>query len=128
MSEARPQILIACDERVRNDYLPDREIERLEAFADWSWFESEGGGIYAAKDDPVQSAALSERLDEIDALVVCHGSPRLDAAIMDHASRLQFVGELAHAVQPVNGFPSGAGSGHALPPHECPAGQCGWCG
>ena len=30
-----------------------------------------------------------------------------------------------HAPHPLNGFPSGAGLGHALPPHECPAGQCG---
>ena len=93
MSDARPQILIACDERVRDHYLPDEEIERLEAIGDWSWFECQGGGIYAAKEDPVQSAALAERLGEIDAMVVCHGSPRLDAAIIDRAPRLKFVGE-----------------------------------
>ena len=30
MTTFRPKILIACDERVRNAYLPPKEIERLE--------------------------------------------------------------------------------------------------
>ena len=94
MSDVRPQVLIACDERIRNTYLPQDEIERLETFADWSWFECEGGGIYDAQEDPEQTAALAERLQEVDALVVCHGSPRLGAELMDKAPNLKFVGEL----------------------------------
>ena len=94
MSDARPHVLIACDKRVRNTYLPAVEIERLEAFADWSWFECTGGGIYDAQEDPEQSAALAQRLADVDALVVCHGSPRLDAVLMDKAPRLKIVGEL----------------------------------
>ena len=35
MATFRPKVLIACDERVRNSYLPPEEIERLETFADW---------------------------------------------------------------------------------------------
>jgi phosphoglycerate dehydrogenase-like enzyme len=74
--------------------LPPAEIERLETFAAWTWFESEGGGIYATEEDPEKSSALAERLGDVDALIVCHGAPRLDAALMDEAPRLKFVGEL----------------------------------
>ena len=94
MAAARPHVLIACDERVRNNYFSATEIARLETFADWSWFECEGGGIYESKDDPEKSAALAGRLGEVAAVVVCHGAPRLDAALMDQAPRLKIVGEL----------------------------------
>ena len=88
------RVLIACDERVRNNYLPGPEVARLETFAEWSWFECEGGGIYNAEDDPAKSAALVERLGDIDAIVVCHGAPRIDAALMERAPRLKLIGEL----------------------------------
>ena len=94
MSDTRPHVLIACDERVHNSYLPTSEIERLEVFADWSWFACEGGGIYAAQEDPQQATAMAERLGGADALVVCHGAPRLTAELMDKAPRLRIVGEL----------------------------------
>ena len=94
MAAARPHVLIACDERVHNSYFPAAEIARLEAFADWSWFECEGGGIYESKDDPEKSAALAARLGAVAAVVVCHGAPRIDAALLDQAPRLKIVGEL----------------------------------
>ena len=94
MSDTRPHVLIACDEWVHNSYLPTSEIERLEVFADWSWFACEGGGIYAAQEDLQQAAAMAERLEGADALVVCHGAPRLTAELMDKAPRLRIVGEL----------------------------------
>ena len=54
MATFRPKILIACDERVRNSYLPPEEIERLETFADWEWFSCEGGSIYTTNENPKQ--------------------------------------------------------------------------
>ena len=94
MSDMRPSVLIACNESVRNAYLPTVELHRLEVFADWSWFECEGGGIYEAQEDLEQSAALVERLGGVDALVACHGAPRLNAAMMDKTQGLKIVGEL----------------------------------
>ncbi len=94
MSDMRPSVLIACNESVRNTYLPTVELQRLEVFADWSWFECEGGGIYEAQEDLEQSAALVERLGGVDALVACHGAPRLNAAMMDKTQGLKIVGEL----------------------------------
>ena len=48
---ARPQILIACNKHVREQYLAAADFERLETFADWDWFECEGGGIYDTNTD-----------------------------------------------------------------------------
>lgn len=94
MAEKRPHILIACDERVRHGYLPPEELERLERLADWSWFACQGGGIYSVNEDADAIERLKEKLDGVDALVVCHGAPRIDAAILERAPRLGFVGEL----------------------------------
>lgn len=94
MAEKRPHILIACDERVRRGYLPPGELERLEAFADWSWFACRGGGIYSVSEDAAAKEALTRELDGVDGLVVCHGAPRIDAAILERAPRLKFIGEL----------------------------------
>jgi D-3-phosphoglycerate dehydrogenase len=94
MTTSRPNLLLACDQRVRDNYLPPEEIERLEGFADWDWFECEGGGIYTVSDDKEAAAQLAERVGEVDGMVVCHGSPRIGSAIMDKAPRLKFVGEL----------------------------------
>jgi hypothetical protein len=55
MSDMRPSVLIACNESVRNTYLSTVALQRLEVFADWSWFECEGGGIYEAQEDLEQS-------------------------------------------------------------------------
>ncbi len=94
MTTSRPNLLLACDQRVRHNYLPPAEIERLEGFADWDWFECEGGGIYTVSDDEEAAARLAERVNEVDGIVVCHGSPRIDSAIMDRAPRLKIIGEL----------------------------------
>ncbi|MBN62916.1 MAG: hypothetical protein CME20_16300 [Gemmatimonadetes bacterium] len=90
----RPNILIACNNHVRDVYLAAADLARLETFADWDWFECEGGGIYDTNEDPATARALGERLGGYDGLVVCHGCPTLDAAILDQASDLKIVGEL----------------------------------
>ena len=66
----------------------------LEAFADWDWFECEGGGIYDTNADPESAQALGERLGGYDGLGVCHGCPTIDAAILDQAPGLKIIGEL----------------------------------
>lgn len=94
MPDDRLNVLIACDERVRHRYLPPEQIARLEQFADWSWFACEGGGIYSVNEDPEVINNLKDSLISVDSLVVCHGAPRIDAGIMDHARGLKFIGEL----------------------------------
>ncbi|MBT5804849.1 MAG: hypothetical protein HOI20_24940 [Gemmatimonadetes bacterium] len=92
--DAQPKILIACNRHVRETYLAEADLEQLATFAEWDWFECEGGGIYDTNDDPETTKALGERLGNYDGLVVCHGCPTLHAGILDQAPRLKFIGEL----------------------------------
>lgn len=91
---ARPKVLIACGQRVRDRYLPTSEIARLEQIADWDWFPCEGGNIHAASDDPKAAEGLAKSIGDADALVVCHGAPHVDETILQHANKLKFIGEL----------------------------------
>ncbi len=90
----RPKLLLACNQNVRENYLPEREIARLEQFADWDWFPCEGGGIYTTNEDPASAAALAERLRGIDGLIVCHGAPTLTDTVLANADNLKIIGEL----------------------------------
>ena len=94
MPDSRPQILMVFDQRVHEHYLPPEEIKRLAQFADWSWFSCAGGGIYQANEDTDVSAHLGEHMVGAHGMVVCHGAPLIDGALMDRAPNLRFIGEL----------------------------------
>ncbi|MEZ4869534.1 MAG: hydroxyacid dehydrogenase [Caldilineaceae bacterium] len=94
MAQQRPQVLLACNENVRNHYLSPPDLDRLTALADWEWFPCEGGGIYDTNADPEAAAQLGARLGAIDGLIVCHGSPTITAEVLSHAPQLKLIGEL----------------------------------
>jgi phosphoglycerate dehydrogenase-like enzyme len=94
MTVSRPKILFAFDERVREGYLAQSDLDRLAAFADWDWFPCQGGGIYSSNDDPAAAEALRQRLGDVDGVIVCHGSPTITADMMAAAPRLKIIGEL----------------------------------
>jgi len=90
----RPRILLACNPHVRSVYLAEADIARLQAFADWEWFSCEGGGIYSTNTDAEAARQLTERLAEVDGLIVCHGAPTVSGEVLAGAPRLRFIGEL----------------------------------
>ena len=91
---SRPTVLFSCNQRVRENYLAPEDIGRLESFAEWSWFDCEGGGIETTNKDPDVIEALQKRLGEVDALIVCQGSPTVDEEMLEAAPNLKIVGEL----------------------------------
>lgn len=90
----RPKLLLACNEHIRHNYLPPKEIKRLGKLADWEWFPCEGGGIYDANSDPTVAERLKPHLADVDGLLVCHGAPVITADLLAHAPNLQIIGEL----------------------------------
>jgi phosphoglycerate dehydrogenase-like enzyme len=94
--DPRPRVLLACNPQVRRDYITAAALERLGRGAAFSWAEfNESSGWDAP---PAASAAalveFSRLCRSADALVVCHGSPRVSAEVLDAAPGLRFVGEL----------------------------------
>ncbi len=94
MANERPQVLVACSQRVRDTYLPPAEIERLESFADWKWFAGEGGGIYHTNSNAEDAARLRAEIGAWDALVISDGCPTIDDSMLQAAPRLRLIGEL----------------------------------
>ena len=94
MTHARPQLLVACNENVRNHYLAPEALHRLETFADWQWFPRDGGGIYDTNANPEAATQLAAQLQNIDGLIVCHGAPTITAAVLEGAPNLRIIGEL----------------------------------
>jgi phosphoglycerate dehydrogenase-like enzyme len=94
MASSRPQVLLVCNRYARDHYLVPPELERLQAFAGWEWLAAEGGSGFGPNDDPAAAAQLRERVGDVDAIVVCHGAPRIGGEVMDRAPRLRLIGEL----------------------------------
>ena len=94
MATARPKVLLVCNQRVRDTYIMPSELERLNTFADWEWFTAEGGVPFFPNEDEAVIGELSERVGDVNGIVICHGSPQIGAEIMDRAPELQIVGEV----------------------------------
>jgi D-3-phosphoglycerate dehydrogenase len=94
VTTSRPSVLLAFDRRVYEDYFRPADRERLGRFAAWEWLPLEGGRHFGANDDLAAREALLARIDAADGLVVCHGAPLIDAAILERAPRLTIIGEL----------------------------------
>ncbi|MDP8924181.1 MAG: hydroxyacid dehydrogenase [Chloroflexota bacterium] len=98
-STGRPRVLLCANRTVREQYWTGEALARLERIADWEWLPSEGvctrPGVWGGpSEDPAEIERLRERVGHVDILVVCHGSPYVDAAILDRAPRLKLIGEL----------------------------------
>jgi phosphoglycerate dehydrogenase-like enzyme len=97
----RPHVLICANSAVHQEIVSGEGVGRLERIADSEWLASEGvcttpdvwGG---PSDDPEDARRLRARLSrgDVDILLVCHGSPLIDGAMLDAAPGLRLVGEL----------------------------------
>jgi phosphoglycerate dehydrogenase-like enzyme len=94
MTNKGPKILLVFDKRVREVYILQSDLERLESFADWDWLELEGGENFGPNENATAIEALRNSVGDVDGIVVCHGSPMVSDEIMSNAPRLKVVGEL----------------------------------
>ena len=78
--------------------LMPRDMERLQRFADFDWLECDvpfdRTDWTTVPEDVAATALVASRAGDVDALIVCHGSPRIGPHILDAAPKLRLVGEL----------------------------------
>ena len=81
---------------MHESYLSTIDMKRLESFAEFRWHEfNEPSSWDEAPETSLEvRAQLVEFTGELDALIVCHGSPRIGAEEFSASRRLTFVGEL----------------------------------
>ena len=92
MSAIHPKVLLVCNSNIYKNYISPNEVKRLEKFASWDWFNLDHANI-----DAQLPKSFFEAIEDVDALVISHGSPLIGAEIMDSATRLRFIGELEDA-------------------------------
>lgn len=96
MTTGRPQVGLASSRHVRDAYIASGDMARLERLADFHWreFNEPSSWDEAPETSPETVAELKEFARGLDALIVCHGSPRIGEEVFSAARRLMFVGEL----------------------------------
>ncbi|MBI4218540.1 MAG: hypothetical protein HY682_00245, partial [Chloroflexi bacterium] len=92
----RPKVGLASNRQVRDEYISANDLARLQSTAGFSWQEFD---LASSWDTPPETdknavATLISWARSLDALIVCHGSPRIDGAILQACPDLRFVGEL----------------------------------
>ncbi|GAA5028270.1 NAD(P)-dependent oxidoreductase [Actinopolymorpha pittospori] len=92
----RPVVGVACDAEVREHYLAPDDLARLTAIADVRYADFTGLRSVAAQPPPDadSEAELAKFAAGLDALVVCHGAPRVTERVLAAAPGLAMVGEL----------------------------------
>ncbi len=87
---------LACNAQYFERGIKEHEIERLREFATFRWEEFDEMSDWYSP--PVSSPEVIEEFVEfastVDAMVVCHGAPRVTGEVLDAALSLRLIGEL----------------------------------
>jgi phosphoglycerate dehydrogenase-like enzyme len=94
----RPNVLFVANRSAYERSLLPVDLERLRQFADFEWLECDvpfdRTDWTTVPDDPAATATVAARVGDVNALIICHGSPRMGEVIYAAAPKLQLVGEL----------------------------------
>ena len=92
----RGHVGLACSRAVREDYVGEADVARVEAVADFSYrsFSVASELEAPAPRDHEAEAELARFAAGLDVLVVCHGAPFVSSAVLAGAPRLTLLGEL----------------------------------
>lgn len=87
---------LACNAHYRERGIKQNEVERLEQFATFEWREfDETTDWYSPPiSTPAVIADFIDFASAVDAMIVCHGSPRVTGEILDAAPNVRLIGEL----------------------------------
>jgi phosphoglycerate dehydrogenase-like enzyme len=96
MTDPRPVVVLAANREVREADVTQPDLARLEAIADFRFAEFDRPTSW---DEPPPPDADEDRrliaeIGDAQALIVCHGSPRITGEVMDACPNLRFIGEL----------------------------------
>ena len=78
-------MVVTFTQRLRPTYIAERDWERLVGFAEPVFLASEGEQV---------TEQLVKALADAEALILCHGAPKADEALLERAPKLRLVGEL----------------------------------
>ena len=87
---------LVSNSTVKNIYINKEDLRRLESFANFSWVEFNEQSSW--DESPQTSESNIQKLvkfsKNLDAIIICHGSPKIDYQIIKECNNLKFIGEL----------------------------------
>lgn len=91
---SRPTVGLACSNSVRRRYIGAADLARLTEFAEFEYrpFELRSGLLAPPPYDAAAEREVGEFVQSLDALLVCHGAPRITADLF--GPNLRLIGEL----------------------------------
>jgi phosphoglycerate dehydrogenase-like enzyme len=92
----RVRVGLACNQEVRQSYIAEVDLSRLEAVADFSYraFSVDSEHWAPAPRDSGAEAELARFAADLDVLLVCHGAPFVSSEVIEAAPSLSLLGEL----------------------------------
>lgn len=93
---SRPTVVLASNEETLAQDVTAAELARLGEFADFrhATFDRPTSWDEPPPPDAEADRRLIESIAGVEALIVCHGAPRITAEIMEASPELRFIGEL----------------------------------
>ena len=88
MADRHLKVVVLCQKNIRDRYLGDQDLRRLESFAEWTWIPCENGDISSDCED------ASAQLGSANCLVLGPGAPQISSEEMDAAPGLAFIGDM----------------------------------
>ncbi|MBO04594.1 MAG: hypothetical protein CL731_06225 [Chloroflexi bacterium] len=94
--QRKPRVGLASTSEVRDRYIAEPDLERLQKFAEFEWREfNEETSWDASPSTSVETMAEFRKfVGRLDAVIVCHGSPRVGESVICASPNLELIGEL----------------------------------
>ena len=96
MKNFPPNVGLVCNKEVYENYINLNDLEKLKESSNFLWMEQ---NEFSSWDESPESSIkvktnLKKFTQNLDAIIVCHGSPKITREIIDNSKNLSFIGEL----------------------------------
>ncbi|MBA31965.1 MAG: hypothetical protein CL748_05590 [Chloroflexi bacterium] len=96
MKKFLPKVGLICNKEVYDNYIEQNDLEKLKQICKFQW--KEFNEISSWEESPHSSEEIINILknftENLNAVIVCHGSPKISKEIIESSKNLTFIGEL----------------------------------
>ncbi len=96
MKKILPNVGLVCNKEVYENYIDQKDLEKIKQICKFQWREF--NEISSWEESPNSSMkvinSLKKFTENLDAIIICHGSPKITKEIIKSSRNLTFIGEL----------------------------------
>lgn len=96
MKNFPPNVGLVCNKEVYENYIDPRDLEKLNKISNFQWLELNEFSSWdeSPESSPMVMKDLKKFSQNLDAIIVCHGSPKITKEVIDNSKSLSLIGEL----------------------------------